>query len=115
MSSTPPETDRNPLEVAAAAAAAVKPKLRGWIHAGTFPLALAAGIVLVALAPGGKARIGAVVFASTAVMLFGTSAVYHRGTWSASVQSLLKRMDHSNIFLIIAGTYTPFADQVPRW
>jgi len=109
MRSTPSQTDRNPLVAAVAAVAAVKPKLRGWIHAGTFPLALAAGIVLVALAPGGKARIGAVIFASTAVMLFGTSAVYHRGTWSASVQSLLKRMDHSNIFLIIAGTYTPFA------
>ncbi|MHB1473325.1 MAG: PAQR family membrane homeostasis protein TrhA [Dermatophilaceae bacterium] len=104
--SSAPQTDRHPLE---AAVAAVKPKLRGWIHAGTFPLALAAGIVLVALAPNSKARIGAVIFAITAALLFGTSAVYHRGTWSASVQGLLKRMDHSNIFLIIAGTYTPFA------
>ena len=109
MSSTPPQTDRNPLGAAVAAVAAVKPRLRGWIHAGTFPLALAAGIVLVVLAPNGKARIGAVIFAITAALLFGTSAVYHRGTWSGSVQSLLKRMDHSNIFLIIAGTYTPFA------
>ena len=104
--SSAPLTDRNPLE---AAVAAVKPRLRGWIHAGTFPLALAAGIVLVALAPNSKARLGAVIFAITAALLFGTSAVYHRGTWSASVQGLLKRMDHSNIFLIIAGTYTPFA------
>jgi len=62
MSSTPQHTNRNPLEAAAAAVAAVKPKLRGWIHAGTFPLALAASVVLVALAPNGKARIGAVVF-----------------------------------------------------
>lgn len=108
MSSTP-QADRNPLEVAVAAVAAVKPKLRGWIHAGTFPVALAAGIVLVVLAPGGKARVGAIIFALTAAMLFGTSAVYHRGTWSASVTGTLKRMDHSNIFLIIAGTYTPFA------
>ena len=107
--SSAPQADRNPLEAAAAAVAAVKPKLRGWIHAGTFPLALAAGIVLVALAPNGKARIGAVIFAITAAMLFGTSAVYHRGTWSDTVRGLLKRMDHSNIFLIIAGTYTPFA------
>ena len=107
--SSAPQADRRPLEAAAAAVAAVKPKLRGWIHAGTFPLALAAGIVLVALAPNVKARIGAVIFAITAVMLFGTSAVYHRGTWSAKVTGLLKRMDHSNIFLIIAGTYTPFA------
>jgi len=109
MSATPPQTERNPLEAAVAAVAAVKPKLRGWIHAGTFPLVLAAGIVLVVLAPGGRARVGAIVFAVTAAMLFGTSAVYHRGTWSDTVRGFLKRMDHSNIFLIIAGTYTPFA------
>jgi hemolysin III len=106
MSSTPSQTDRNPLE---AAVAAVKPLLRGWIHAGTFPLVLAAGVVLVALAPNGRSRIGAIIFATTAALLFGTSAVYHRGNWSESVRGLLKRMDHSNIFLIIAGTYTPFA------
>jgi hemolysin III len=109
MSSTPPETEHNPLEAAAAVVAAVKPKLRGWIHAGSFPLVVAAGIVLVVLAPAGKARLGAAIFAITAAMLFGTSAVYHRGTWSDTVRGLLKRMDHSNIFLIIAGTYTPFA------
>ena len=98
--------ERNPLEVVVDA---VKPRLRGWIHAGTFPLAVAAGIVLVALAPTGTARLGAAVFAVTAALLFGTSAVYHRGTWSPRLQALLKRLDHSNIFLIIAGTYTPFA------
>src|SRR6476469_5008389 len=89
--------------------AVVKPRLRGWLHAGTFPLALAAGIVLVALAPEGKARVSAAVFTITAALLFGTSAVYHRGTWSPRVHGLLKRLDHSNIFLIIAGTYTTFA------
>ena len=109
MSSTPPEADRNPLGTAVAVVAAVKPKLRGWIHAGSFPLVLASGIVLVCLAPTGRARVGAIIFAVTAAMLFGTSAVYHRGTWSDGVRGLLKRMDHSNIFLIIAGTYTPFA------
>ena len=109
MSSTPPETEHNPLVAAAAVVAAVKPKLRGWIHAGSFPLVVAAGIVLVVLAPAGKPRLGAAIFAITAAMLFGTSAVYHRGTWSDTVSGLLKRMDHSNIFLIIAGTYTPFA------
>jgi hemolysin III len=106
MSGTAPTADRGPIE---AAVAAVKPRLRGWIHAGTFPLALAAGIVLVALAPTEKARLGAAVFAVTATLLFGTSAVYHRGTWSPRLHGLLKRLDHSNIFLIIAGTYTPFA------
>jgi hemolysin III len=109
MSDTPPQTEHHPLGAAVAAVAAVKPKLRGWIHAGSFPLVLAAGIVLVSLAPAGRARVGAIIFAITAAMLFGTSAVYHRGTWSDTVRGLLKRMDHSNIFLIIAGTYTPFA------
>lgn len=89
--------------------AAVKPHLRGWLHAGSTPLVLAAGIVLVVLAPTAPARISASVFVVTAVLLFGTSAVYHRGTWSARTRVLLKRMDHSNIFLIIAGSYTPFA------
>lgn len=87
----------------------VKPRLRGWIHACTTPLALAAGIVLIALAPSRSSRISATVFTITAIMLFGTSAVYHRGTWSPHVRGLLRRLDHSNIFLIIAGSYTPFA------
>jgi hemolysin III len=91
------------------AVAAVKPHLRGWLHAGTFPLAVAAGIVLICVAPTSPGRIAASVFTLTAALLFGTSAVYHRGTWSPRVQRLLKRMDHSNIFLIIAGSYTPFA------
>jgi hemolysin III len=89
--------------------AAFKPRLRGWLHAGTFPLALAAGIVLSVLAPEGAPRVGAIVFTVTAALLFGTSAVYHRGHWSARTTGILKRLDHSNIFLIIAGSYTPFA------
>jgi hemolysin III len=87
----------------------IKPKLRGWIHAGTFPLAVAAGIVLVALAGDTKARIACGVFALTAAMLFGTSGVYHRGNWGPRGEAVLRRLDHANIFLIIAGTYTPFA------
>lgn len=88
---------------------AVKPKLRGWLHAGMTPLTIAAGVVLICLAPNARSRVGAAVFAVTAALLFGTSAVYHRGKWSPRVERTLKRMDHSNIFLIIAGTYTPFA------
>jgi hemolysin III len=87
----------------------VKPKLRGWLHAGTFPLATAGGIVLVALAPTPKARLAAAVYTLTAVLLFGVSAAYHRGRWGPRAHGVLKRLDHSNIFLIIAGTYTPFA------
>ncbi|HLT83430.1 MAG TPA: hemolysin III family protein [Phototrophicaceae bacterium] len=88
---------------------AVKPRLRGWIHAGTAPLALVAGIVLVALAPAGAATVSTAVFAVTAVLLFGTSAVYHRGTWRAPAAAVLRRLDHANIFLLIAGTYTPLS------
>mgnify|MGYP001421545559 CR=1 FL=1 len=86
-----------------------KPRLRGWLHAGTFPVAVIAGLILVVLAPEGRARIGAAVFVASAALLFGTSAIYHRGTWSRRAHTLLKRLDHSNIFVIIAGSYTPFA------
>lgn len=96
-------------ERAAAALDAVKPRLRGWIHAGVAPFVLAAAIVLVALSPTTPARLANVVFGVSAVLLFGTSAVYHRGRWSPRVAGVLRRMDHTNIFLIIAGTYTPLA------
>ncbi|MEO7071408.1 MAG: hemolysin III family protein [Nostocoides sp.] len=95
-------------------AEAVKPRLRGWLHLAMSPLTLAAGIVLVALSPSAAARWSAAVFTATAVLLFGISAVYHRGNWSPKVSAVLKRFDHSNIFLIIAGSYTPFALLLPR-
>ena len=82
--------------------------MRGWLHAGTFPLSVAAGIVLVSLAPTERARISTAVFGVSAAMLFGVSAVYHRGHWSPRATAILQRLDHANIFLIIAGTYTPF-------
>ncbi len=88
---------------------AVKPKLRGWLHAGTFPTALVAGLVLVALGPTLSARIAAAVYALTSALLFGVSALYHRGHWSDRAEAILRRFDHANIYLIIAGTYTPFA------
>ena len=87
----------------------LKPRLRGWIHAGIAPLALVAGVVLVVLAPTRAATIANAVFAVSAVLLFGTSAIYHRGTWSAPVAAVLRRLDHANIFLLIAGTYTPLS------
>lgn len=89
-------------------AKAVKPKLRGWLHAGTFPLAVAVGVVLVILAPSTLAKVATAIFAVTAALLFGVSALYHRGKWSPKVAAVLRRLDHANIFLIIAGTYTPF-------
>ncbi len=79
------------------------------MHAGTFPVALTAGVVLSILAPEGRARTGVIVFSVTATLLFGTSALYHRFAWSERIHLLLKRFDHANIFLIIAGSYTPFA------
>jgi len=87
----------------------IKPRLRGWLHAGAFPLALAAGVVLVALSPTREARIGSAIFAISAMLLFGSSALFHRGRWSPRVHAVLRRLDHATIFLLIAGTYTPFA------
>ena len=87
----------------------VKPKLRGWLHAGSVPLILAAGIVLICLSPTATTRIGSALFVFTALLLFGVSAIYHRGTWSPKVWRFLNRFDHANIFLLIAGSYTPFS------
>ena len=86
-----------------------KPTWRGWIHAGTFPLAIVLGLVLVALGEGSMARWSSAVFVFTSLLLFGISATYHRFTWSDRMRVLLKRLDHANIFLLIAGTYTPMA------
>lgn len=86
-----------------------KPTWRGWIHAVTAPVAAVAGLVLVALADGPEARWASVVFALTSILLFGNSALYHRVDWSPRVKLALKRVDHANIFLLIAGTYTPLS------
>ncbi|HYO38552.1 MAG TPA: hemolysin III family protein [Nocardioidaceae bacterium] len=86
----------------------VKPRLRGWLHAATAPLALAAGIVLVVLSPTPMTRTGSAIFAASALALFTASATMHRGTWSPRASLLLRRLDHSSIFLLIAGSYTPF-------
>ncbi|KRE62062.1 hemolysin III family protein [Nostocoides sp. Soil756] len=113
----PAASERGPLETVESrmgvAIQQVKPHLRGWLHAGMAPVALVLGIVLVLLATTTEGKVSAAVFAGTAVLLFGTSAVYHRGTWSPRVGAVLRRLDHSNIFLIIAGTYTPFALLLP--
>ncbi|MCW5953362.1 MAG: hemolysin III family protein, partial [Propionibacteriaceae bacterium] len=86
-----------------------KPTMRGWLHAGMTPVVLLAGILLVVLAPAGAGRLGAAVWLAGSLVLFGTSAVYHRGRWTPTVQSWLQRADHSNIFGFIAATYTPLA------
>jgi len=84
-----------------------KPTWRGWIHAGTFPVAIVLGIILIVAADGPAAKVSSSIFVASSLLLFGTSALYHRFNWSEKTRLLLKRMDHSNIFLLIAGSYTP--------
>jgi hemolysin III len=87
----------------------VKPRLRGVLHQYAFFVSLALGVSLVALAPAGRAKLAAVIYALAVSGLLGTSALYHRVTWSKRVRAWMRRLDHSMIFVLIAGTYTPFA------
>ena len=88
----------------------VKPALRGVVHQWAFPAAAVAGVALVLLAPAGEPRLAAAVYACSLAAVLGTSALYHRVDWSrAGVRSWMRRLDHSMIFLLIAGTVTPFA------
>ena len=87
----------------------VKPTWRGWIHAGTFPVTIVAGIVLLLSADGAAARWSSLVFVLSSMLLFGNSALYHRFNWSPRTRVILKRIDHANIFLLIAGSYTPIS------
>ena len=87
---------------------ALKPRMRGWLHAGAVPAAVIAGLVLILLAPA-ELRWAAIIYVVSTVALFGISATYHRGTWGPRTHGVLKRMDHATIFIFIAGTYTPIA------
>lgn len=84
-----------------------KPSWRGWIHTGVLPIAIAGGIVLIVLANGVPAKITSAIFFASSVLLFGNSALYHRFNWKPKAKLTLKRIDHANIFLLIAGSYTP--------
>ena len=90
-----------------------RPRLRGWLHLWAFAVSVVAGVVLVSVAAatrGSEAGLATGVYALTVCLLFGTSATYHRVKWSrAGRLALLARLDHSMIFVFIAGTYTPFA------
>lgn len=88
-------------------APAAPPLLRGWLHLGTAPVALLAGAALVILAPTVQARFTIAIFTLSAVALFSISATYHTINWTPNIKRMLRRVDHANIFLIIAGTYTP--------
>ena len=106
-----PDVPQLPLLKAADVDAAVeiKPTWRGWIHAGTFPVTIVTGIILIVVADGAAAKWASAVFMLTSLLLFGNSALYHRFNWRPRVKVVLKRIDHANILLLIAGTYTPLA------
>jgi hemolysin III len=87
----------------------VRPRLRGVIHQWSFFVALGAGVGLVVLAPAGRATLACAIYALALCGLLGTSALYHRVTWRPSIRPWMRRLDHSMIFALIAGTYTPFA------
>ncbi len=86
-----------------------KPRLRGWLHLGMTPLVLVGGVLLVILAPSLAGRVGSAVWLAGALLLFGTSATYHLGRWTPATLARLRRLDHANIFVFIAATYTPLA------
>ena len=86
----------------------VKPRLRGVFHELGFFAAVGLGIPLVLTAHPGRARIAAIVFALCVAACFGASALYHRPTWKPHVRAWLARLDHAGVYLLIAGTYTPF-------
>lgn len=93
----------------AAQAPLPKPLMRGWLHLVMTPIALLAGLTLIVLAPTLTGRIGGAVWLLAAVELFGVSATYHRGTWGERTHTMLRRLDHANIFVFIAASYTPLA------
>jgi hemolysin III len=86
----------------------VKPRLRGVFHEGAFYLAISLAVPLALTAEPGRARVAAIVFSACLATCFGVSALYHRPTWSPVHRAWLARLDHAGIYLLIAGTYTPF-------
>lgn len=87
----------------------VKPRMRGVLHFYACVPALAAGLVLVLAAPSGRARAAAAVYGATLVGLFAVSGLYHRVDWAPTARLWMRRLDHSMIFIFMAGAYTPLA------
>ncbi len=87
----------------------MKPRLRGVLHEYGFFVSLAGGVALILAASDGKARVAAAIYALALSGLLGTSALYHRVTWGPTARRWMRRLDHSMIFVLIAGTYTPVA------
>ena len=96
------------------ARAVLKPKLRGWLHFGAAPLALVLGLGLMVFTPEQDLRAAVAVYVLTTVLLFGVSAAYHLGAGRPRVNAFLRKLDHANIYLFIAGSYTPFAVAMPN-
>jgi hemolysin III len=87
----------------------VRPRFRGVSHQYAFFASLITGAVLIFVAPTRKATTAAAIYAASVSGLFGASALYHRVTWRPATRRWMRRLDHSMIFVLIAGTYTPFA------
>jgi hemolysin III len=113
-------SDEHPIEARLAATAhhvveaivELKPRMRGWLHAYAAVISIVTGTVLVAVAAslrGSAAGATTAIYAGTVTMLFTTSALYHRINWGPTAQGVFKRLDHSMIFVFIAGSYTPIA------
>jgi hemolysin III len=87
-----------------------KPRLRGVFHQYAFYVAVVAGVIIVALSDSGRELVATWIYAAALAAMFGVSALYHRVDWrSARMRTWMRRLDHSTILLLIAGTYTPFA------
>jgi hemolysin III len=91
----------------------LKPKLRGWLHFGAAPLALVLGLGLLVFVPDQSLRLAVACYVATTVLLFSVSAAYHLGAGGPRTQDFLQRLDHANIYLFIAGSYTPFSAALP--
>jgi hemolysin III len=91
----------------------LKPKLRGWLHFGAGPMAFLLGLGLLVLVQEQALRLAVAVYVATTVLLFSVSASYHLGAGGPRVQQFLQRLDHGNIYLFIAGSYTPFGAALP--
>lgn len=102
-------SDIQPASIKQGVALFVKPRLRGVSHQYAFFVSLACGAGLILAAPAGSARVVAAIYAAAVSALLGTSALYHRVTWQPAARRWMRRLDHSMIFVLIAGTYTPVA------
>ena len=106
----PARAEGDRIAAAAGPDVVLKPRMRGVLHQWAFPASVVAGVVLVLQADSARARIATVIYAVSVAALLGTSATYHRVEWrTVAARRRMRRLDHTMIFVLIAGTYTPFA------